>query len=371
MLLPFVTAMHSKRLVSFLLFGLGVALLGGCPIYPEGRDHRICLQGGDCYSCPDDDYSSDCYTYSCDTTDDCPLGATCSSYHTCVGGTTPHPTGDAGPGSSCTRPSDCPSGSTCGADDRCHAGDCSASGCPSGYQCKLSGGTLSCVGSGPGDAGKNDAGFNGCHNDAECGTTGAKCLNGTCVSPQDQCFDTTQCPNNEQCVQGVCTPACGTGKPPCPTGFACDPKTNVCSGNASPCGATADSGTCGGGSVCVEDHCVAACGQGNACPSGQVCVAGGCIPDQKPIFTCGHEGTQDACSSGSICIHHSCYIACSADAGTDACKSADKFNQCKAVTTSTGTYSVCGSTGNLGTECDPTASKACTGSGVCIDGFCR
>jgi hypothetical protein len=195
-------------------------------------------------------------------------------------------------------------------------------------------------------------------------------LDGTCVPPADQCFDTTQCPANEQCVAGVCTPGCGSGKP-CPTGFTCDPKTNVCSGNSNPCGATADGGTCAAGTVCVEDHCVAPCGAGNTCPAGEVCVAGGCIPDQKPQFTCSKEGTQDACATGSICIHHSCYIACSVDAGVDACKNADKFNICKGVTTGGGTYSVCGSVSNLGTDCDPTQNKNCPGAGVCIDGFCR
>ena len=98
---------------------------------------------------------------------------------------------------------------------------------------------------------------------------------------------------------------------------------------------------------------------------------GGCIPDQKPQFTCSKEGTQDACTAGSICIHHSCYIACSVDAGASACKNADKFNICKSVTTGSGSYSVCGSAGNLGTDCDPTQNKNCPGAGVCIDGFCR
>jgi hypothetical protein len=364
--------MHAKRWVALVLVGLGSLVLGGCPIYPDSRDYRVCLQSGQCYSCPNEYYSSDCYSYGCYNDSDCPGGYQCN-YGECVGGTSPLPL-DGGSGPTCSRPTDCPSGSVCGADARCHAGDCSNWGCASGYQCKLSGGSLQCIGGGAPDGGNGDGGgFNGCHNDAQCAasTPGAKCLNGSCVAPQDQCFDTTQCPANESCVAGVCTPTCG-GTTACPPGFQCDSRTNVCSGNASPCGATGNGATCSGTAVCVEDHCVAPCGVANTCPSGQVCVAGGCIPDQKPQFTCAKEGTQDACAAGSLCIHHSCYIGCSPDAGADACKNADKFNVCKSVTTSNGTYSVCGSSSNLGTDCDPTTGKQCPNAGaVCIDGFCN
>jgi hypothetical protein len=121
----------------------------------------------------------------------------------------------------------------------------------------------------------------------------------------------------------------------------------------------------------VQEHCVDPCGAGGTCGGGLKCVDGGCTPDQKPVFTCATDGAQDSCQPGSICLRHSCYIGCSADAGADACKAADNFNQCKGVTTSSGTYNVCGSTTNLGTECDPTQNKACTNSLVCIDGYCR
>jgi hypothetical protein len=124
--------------------------------------------------------------------------------------------------------------------------------------------------------------------------------------------------------------------------------------------------------VCVEQHCVAPCGSNNACGTGLVCVAGGCIPDQKPQFVCATEGKQYACASGSLCLHHNCYIACdsSSDAGAQ-CKNADQFNLCKSVTTASGTYSVCGSASNLGSDCDPTVGKNCSGGLICIDGFCR
>jgi hypothetical protein len=32
---------------------------------------------------------------------------------------------------------------------------------------------------------------------------------------------------------------------------------------------------------------------------------------------------------------------------------------------------VCGSSTNLGSQCDPTSGLACPNSGVCIDGYCH
>lgn len=311
-----------KRIFSVLVFGAGAVILGGCPIYSgdgNGGNPPVC-QGPNCAPVP----------------------------------------------TNCTAPSDCPSGYTCGSDSLCHAGDCSQWSCLSGYTCKVSGGAATCQ-----PSGGPDSGFQGCTSDAACSSlgAGAKCLNGTCVAPADQCSDATQCNNGEQCVQGVCTPTCSASSNNCPVGYTCDVSKGVCTGNSNPC---TDSSMCGGGTVCVEQHCVNPCGAGNTCAAGLVCVDGGCIPDQKPQFVCATEGKQDACASGSLCLHHNCYIACdaSADAGTQ-CKAADKFNVCKQVNTGSGTYDVCGSTSNLGNDCDPTIGKNCAGGLICIDGFCR
>jgi hypothetical protein len=119
----------------------------------------------------------------------------------------------------------------------------------------------------------------------------------------------------------------------------------------------------------VQQHCVDACAAGS-CGTGLTCEDGGCVPDQRPVFICSTDGVQDNCQAGSICLRHSCYIACG-DAGADACKSADRFNQCKTVTTSSGPHNVCGSTDNLGTDCDPTQGKNCSAGAICIDGYCK
>ena len=331
---------------------LGVgAVLAGCPMYSDDNMHS----SGGCYG-------SGCTSTpaTCDTAYDCPNGYACVN-RSCTS-TAP----------SCTATKDCASGSVCGADNRCHTGNCEVWGCATGT-CTLAGGTLQCVTTSTPDGGTLDAGpAPECSADTTCTSklgAGAKCLNGSCVPPKDQCNDATQCLGTAQCVDGACTPSCDASHP-CPTGYACDSAKGVCTGNPNPC---TTSTQCSGGNVCVSGHCVSPCG--NGCATGLVCTAGGCVPDQKPIFVCQTEGVQDACAQSSICLHHSCYIACGGpDAGADAgntCKSADKFNVCKSVPTSSGSVSVCGSTSNLGTECDPTQNKACASGKVCIDGFCR
>jgi hypothetical protein len=371
-----------KRFFWMSLFGVGAAVLGGCPIYPDDGSQRVC-SGNGCYACNDPYYTSNCTPYQCYADTDCPSNYACVNAQCVANGTR-----DAGGPSTCAQPGDCAAGENCGKDGYCHAGDCSNSGCPNGYQCILSGGMLQCVGSAVhGDGGgvihdgSADSGFTGCHNDTECASSGAgaKCLDGTCVKPQDQCFDGTQCPPNDQCVAGVCTPTCGPtadgGAQQCPIGYSCDSK-GVCTGNPNPCGSTGE--MCATGTVCVDTHCVPPCAVGNTCPTGDVCVAGGCIPDQKPRFVCGADGTPGDgmpgnCAVGSICLHHSCYIACTmSDAGDagNGCRAADNFNVCKAVSASGTTYDVCGSATNLGSQCDPTQGIACD-AGVCIDGYCR
>ncbi len=362
-----------KQIFWMSLFGLSAAVLGGCPIYPDNGSQRVC-RGSSCYSCPNDYYSDGCSTWQCNYDSECPGDYQCIS-NQCVS------SGRPDSGFTCTQPGDCSAGENCGSDGQCHVGDCSNSGCPSGLQCKLSNGTLQCVGTPTRDGGTtsdsgHDSAVTGCQSDLECVSTGAgaKCLDGTCVKPADQCFDGTQCPANNQCVAGVCTPACD-GTHACPTGYSCDTK-GVCTGNPTPCGS--GNQVCGGGTVCVEQHCVTPCGVGNSCTgAGLVCVNGGCIPDQKPQFICGADGTlgngmAGNCAVGSLCLHHSCYIGCTPDdaGGTGSCRAADKFNLCKSVTTSSGSFNVCGSSTNLGTDCDLTQGRNCT-TGVCIDGYCR
>jgi hypothetical protein len=261
-------------------------------------------------------------------------------------------------------------------------GDCTTNGCPDGYSCTISDGVASCVANNGVDSGPPDSGphpYSGCFADTDCtadGGTGAKCLAGQtsggaadiqCTSASNQCADETQCTSGN-CVQGVCTPACSATNP-CPTGFACD-SNNECTINASPCAVPGGSCSVGGSNgICVEQHCVSTCTTSSTCGNGLECVNGGCMPVQQPVFTCTTEGQQAECANGSICLRHNCYISCAVDA--NACATADQFNICKSVTTSSGTYQVCGSSTTLGSDCDPTVGKNCPNSGVCIDGYCH
>jgi hypothetical protein len=284
--------------------------------------------------------------------------------------------GSSGYSPICSSPQDCAYG-TCSSSGTCSPQSCSAVGCVAPYRCVVESGVASCrEGSVQTDAGKPDAPlFSGCRADSECTAkgAGAKCLSGECTAREDQCSDATQCRTGQQCVDGACTQSCSASIA-CPNGFSCDTAKGVCTGNSAPCASTA---SCASGNTCVEGRCVSKCGASPQaqCAAGLVCIDGGCTVDERPVFSCTTDGqlgtgAPGTCAVASICLRKSCYIACD-PASADACKTADQFNQCKQVTTASGPHDVCGSTSNLGGECDIAASKLCAGSQVCIDGFCR
>lgn len=373
-----------------VFFGVGllgvVAVLGGCPIYPSQQsEYQVCTSTG-CYSCPDSSYSSACTPWACESDSDCNQGYVCdsnpndSSYGTCV------------PGYS--------SGSDAS------TGDCSVTGCPAGQVCRLADGVAQCVtlpgGGDDGGGGSPDAtgdapasgdggmvseagvdaagdaatGGGPCNADTDCTAAGSKCVDGQCATQLHLCSDGSQCNvSGSACVDGVCEPHC-SGTSPCPTGYSCDLTRGVCNINPSSCTGSGVS-SCLGGTTCVDTHCVPPCSAsdaGPACPSGQVCVNGGCIPDQGASFACTNDGENGqlatTCDTNSICLHHDCYAACNADAGPTSAQCAG-MQTCKSVTIETGTYSVCGTSTTLGSDCDPSQGKYCSGSKVCVDGYCE
>ena len=268
---------------------------------------------------------------------------------------------EAGPPVYCGHPGDCQAGEVCSSAGTCEQGTCSTLGCVDSYHCS--------TGTPPECLPNNSA---SCILDDDCVALGAtfKCLGGMCTGPADQCVDKTQCPSpdTQSCVEGKCITAC-SGDADCLAGTHCDTTLGVCTIPAQACTITNDCGDAG--LVCVAGACVVKCGAGGVCDAGFVCVANGCVPDTKPEFVCGTEGVQDVCASASICLHHSCYITCTTS--PDSCENNPPgLSVCKDVTTSSGQYNVCGSTTNLGSECDPTvAGQTCSGGKVCIDGFCR
>jgi hypothetical protein len=336
------------------------AVLGGCPIYPDTHDNQVC--GAECCS------SSDC-----------------------------------GSGYACTLQGQCV---PWGQDAAAGGGECGE--CPMGYLCTLSAGLLQCLppnagqdaslpaseDSGNGtmvgaagdaaaavDAASDAAGsLDGgivvgelCNADAQCDAGGAKCVDGLCTSQGQLCSDGTQClVAGDACVDGLCIPRCGgSNSTPCPTGYACDFNRGVCSVNPGACTTDAQ---CQGGAACVETRCVAPCAPADAgaeCATGQVCVNGGCIPDEQAQFTCKNDGssgtTANTCPASSVCLHGDCYASCGGDGG--GCLGAGE--SCKSVRIPKGTYAVCATASNLGSECDPAVGDYCANAGVCIDGYCK
>ncbi len=372
-----------KRFLFGVTIVCGGALLGGCPVY---SNDRYC-SGSGCYDCPAGTTPANgtCVQWSCSTSQDCDSGYVCdTSSYTCV------PAGGCG------------------------------QGCPAGYVCKLSGGVAQCAPSGgaadagaAADASRSDAALDAhpamdgasavdapatsdtgvmpvdagtdatdaadatppalpCNSNAECGQDGGKCIDGHCAAQSALCSDTTQCVvAGEACVDGVCEVHCSASSP-CPAGYACDFNLGLCDLNADPCSGSGRS-TCLGGSVCVEGRCVSPCAtsdSGSACPGGQVCVNGGCIPDEAARFACKNDGQSgllaNECGAAEVCLHHGCYAECDPEAS--AC--ADPATSCKQVSVTAGTYAVCATATNLGSDCDPAAGKYCP-TGVCVDGYCR
>jgi hypothetical protein len=385
-----------KRLTLLGLLGVMATLLAGCPIFPDGdecvdgdrgdRDEDCsnppnppggCSNSLDCQfneTCGSDNecHSGDCTIWGCasgecvvdpDTqTASCgPTGGTGGAGGSGGAGGTggtggTGAAGGAGGGGTviwCGNPADCPSGSTCGPDGTCKPGTCDTVGCIHGYACEAG----QCIPTMPG----------ACGEDADCAAlgTGYACVSGVCTAPADQCSDQTQCPGNDKCVDGKCTPACSSDAD-CDGGFKCDVGLGVCTVPDKPCTVTND---CGGPDfVCVAGACVPRSDMGS-CPPGDVWVENGCISNQTASFVCAQDGVQDACAVGSICLHHSCYISC-ASPNEGVCN-LPSLDVCKSVTTSSGNHQVCGSNNNLGSECDPTVGLACDPGKICIDGFCK
>ncbi|MEP7049280.1 MAG: hypothetical protein ABJB12_02960 [Pseudomonadota bacterium] len=113
-----------KRPVVTALFLCAAAALPGCPIY----DHEDagCYRDGDCAS-----------NFVCDV-----------DTGECYQPTAPPPAD-----SSCNRPSDCAANETCNKAGQCVSGDCTFSGCVSGYECDSSSGVWLCLAAADGAAG--------------------------------------------------------------------------------------------------------------------------------------------------------------------------------------------------------------------------
>lgn len=271
----------------------------------------------------------------------------------------PSPVDSASPPVYCGHPADCAVGRICGANGTCHPGPCDASNaCIYGYTCANDG---TCQGA-----------PNACDSDTVC-ASGSLCIaaasgGGVCSAAANQCFDSSQCGVGEHCAAGKCTLGCASNSN-CRDGYTCNPTLGMCTTPAQPCTVTND---CGNATqVCVSGACVPRSNGGACVNPGDVWDENGCVPNQAATFGCQNDGVQDVCAPGSICLYHDCWVSCDAPNQT-ACASQAVLNMCKPIAEGGATYNVCGSAQNLGSQCGPgSGSMACSGGGVCIDGFCK
>ena len=344
-----------KRLLLGMMVVGGAALLGGCPIYPDNSSYVQCQTAYDCgsgYACTS---QGECvpaggyYDYDASTSSQCgfcPVGTVCTLANSAL---------------QCLPPG------AVGTDASIAFEDAGAAVDASEFEAHF------LFDGPPPDAGLTSEAGGGttCNSDAQCAATaGAKCIDGLCTPQGQLCSDGTQClVAGDSCVDGVCVPPCSHAAPFCPTGYQCDFNQGACSSvNTSACSSSTQ---CGGGAVCVDTRCVAPCSDaGSQCVAGQVCVNGGCIPDQQARFTCRNDGNQGAlassCDPNSVCLHGDCYPACDTESGS--CATAGE--SCKAVTIAKGTFAVCGTSTNLGSECDPAVGRYCVSPKACVNGFC-
>jgi hypothetical protein len=269
----------------------------------------------------------------------------------------------------CGHPADCASASICGKDGTCHAGPCNNTNpCIYGYNCQSDGTCQSPV-------------PNACDSDANC-ASGSLCIagadnkGGICTAPADQCFDGNQCQAGEKCVAGKCELGCATTAD-CRDGFSCDPMRLICSVPAKQCVITND---CGGPTqVCVAGSCVPRSTNGTCPTTGDVWTENGCVPNQQATFNCTMEGQMGSgtgtpgvsCAAGSICLHRDCWFSCDPPA-TNACNGQPILNTCHSVVSSSMTYNICGTSQSLGNQCGAgTQGLSCTGTFICIDGYCK
>lgn len=332
-----------RRLASFLL-PASMLVLAGCPIYDDDCRWEAC------YDYPDD---------------------------------TPRPppaSSSGGTGYSCSDPSECFADEICSSWGECTTDSCTLVGCSFGYECVISAGRAECVAESQGSSsggsssgGNPDAGpAPECNSDAECSAEGpqARCLNGLCAAPAQQCVDASQCAGDARCADGVCTQACDDTSD-CPSGYTCDDH-GLCTGVVQAC---TSSQQCAGGESCVDGRCVPGCGSDASCAPGSVCRFGGCVVDETPSFVCQGDGvpgdgSPGTCAAGSVCLRGSCYIGCDPQIATS-CNQADQFNQCKPVELGNASFHVCGSDDSLGDECNTAEGAPCSPGLICLDGYCR
>lgn len=245
--------------------------------------------------------------------------------------------------------------------------------------------------------------------DKDACTTGDICKNGVCKGPT-AVDPLVSCNDNNPCTNDTCDPAIGcvhtNNTDPCDDSSLCT-SADVCTGGS--CVGTAK--TCDDTNVCTTDSCTpatgdcvfdpnqAACDDGNACTSGDLCANSACTPgsaktcDDTNACTddvcdtatgiCGYTNNAgpcndgNPCTSGDTCAGGTCSVStaatcddangCTTDAcdiSTGDCTYTDNANPCD-----TGDKCTFGDTCGGGT-CVKGTSQVCNDNNVCTTDSC-
>jgi hypothetical protein len=170
-----------------------------------------------------------------------------------------------------------------------------------------------------------------------------------------------ECPGGSQCINGQCSPPCGTGEFSCPKGqlckdgwcikdpcdaVACEAKGWVCKGGEciDPCVNV----TCGKFEKCVRGACVdTSCyNPQNRCPDGEICSQGVCVADPCHGIECAGD---EFCSNGH-CVRMCDTMSCGPG---EVCKVVDEGGKPTAKCVK-----------------DKCASQQCGESWICFNGQC-
>ena len=184
-------------------------------------------------------------------------------------------------------------------------------------------------------------------------------------------------PRATLCVDGVCVPPCGHCPQRARTGYACDSTARrmqrqpgpLLRGLAVPGRRRVRRGRGASRRARSPDA-------GAQCGSGQVCVNGGCIPDQRARFTCHNDGQRGDARQHVRPLEH--LPARRLLPGLRRRRRRVRLRRDVQVgQDQQGTYSVCAPASNLGSDCNPAVGAYCArpadaaAAPVCVNGYCE
>lgn len=311
-----------RRTVTFLVAVVAaLALAAGCShdrVSPYDEDQIRCTQAAGCEICE----GATCYPYYCDADHQCLAGYSCTASGTCA-----YVAPDDGQNAADT---ECDSTGCYVCRDTETGRDCQAyvcdedRPCPSGWTCENG----ACAADGGGDGCDTE-----CCENADCAEGYVCSLAGACVErpgpPAPECDDATPCPEGEVCEDGACVtppPEC-TADADCGAGRACEDGTCVTRDfPVRPSDRCVIAGDCGPDGTCINGACHFPCGEADACPVTQECVAALCLDRTASPGECVLG--LDCEAEGARCIDGTCRPAC---AVADDCQRHERCDEARGL----------------------------------------